>query len=375
LSGQWDPDHSSLQRHVSLAIAYNIWQYFNTTDDRKFLSEYGAEMFLEICRFWSCKAVFDNNTGRYSIDKVMGPDEFHEQYPGSEEGGLRDNAYINIMTAWMFDKAKEVIRIIGEDAFRKVKTRISLAEEELDQWQDIAGKLTLHCNEEGIIAQYDGYFDLKELDWELYKKKYQNIYRMDRILKAENLSPDEYKVSKQADMLMTFYNLDQEEVDRLIRNMGYILPSDYLQRNLEYYLQRTSHGSTLSRVVHSKLALMAGNHDLSWQLYSEALSSDFNDIQGGTTGEGIHAGVMAGTILIAVSSYAGVNFSGRLLKITPNLPASWKSLEFGLTFKGTRYSFQISNEMVKMLADRNASVIVKGNAINLMKDQEVDIRL
>ena len=39
----------------------------------------------------------------------MGPDEFHENLPGSEEGGLTDNAYSNIMVSWMMDKAFRIL--------------------------------------------------------------------------------------------------------------------------------------------------------------------------------------------------------------------------------------------------------------------------
>ena len=53
LSGEWGADNSSLQRHVSLAIAYNIWHYYWVTLDMHFLENYGGEMFLEICRFWA----------------------------------------------------------------------------------------------------------------------------------------------------------------------------------------------------------------------------------------------------------------------------------------------------------------------------------
>jgi trehalose/maltose hydrolase-like predicted phosphorylase len=339
------------------------------------MGNYGMEMFLEICRFWASKAKFNGETGRYSIEKVMGPDEFHEQYPGAKEGGIRDNAYINIMVAWAFNKVYTIRDAIGTEHFDRVIRKIGLSSDALKEWNEISSKLNLCINEEGIIGQYDGYFDLLELDWDFYRKKYSNIYRMDRILKSENLSPDQYKVAKQADMLMTFYVLEKEEVDRIINKLGYTLPADYLQRNLEYYLQRTSHGSTLSRVVHSKLALLAGNMDLSWQLYSEALASDFNDIQGGTTGEGIHAGVMAGTILIALNTYAGVNLSGSLLEISPRLPDSWKSLEFGLTFKGVNYSLLISKSLVKVRADKNIGIKIATKAIQLISGQEMEIHI
>ncbi len=360
VTGEWGPDHSSLQRHVSLAVTYNVWQYFNTTGDVGFLKKYGAEMYFEICRFWASMAKYDPQTGRYSIEGVMGPDEFHEMYPGASQGGLKDNAYTNIMVSWMFSMVPEILKPLGEEVQKEVFEKILLNNNDIEKWDDISKKLRLVISDEGIISQYDGYFDLKELDWDYYRKKYGNIYRLDRLLKAEGTSADEYKVAKQADALMTYYNLDKEEVDRLLSAMNYHLPKDYLKKNLKYYLARTSHGSTLSRVVHARLANMIGDEQLSWELYFDALTSDYNDIQGGTTAEGIHAGVMAGTIMIAISTYAGVDIRGNVLRINPNLPDRWKEMRFNLRFKGVHYDFEVTKDKIKILADKNAVVIVGG---------------
>lgn len=346
LTGHWGDDYSSLQRHVSLAIAYNVWQYVTTTGDVNFLRNYGAEMFFEICRFWESKTVYNDITHRYSIPGVMGPDEFHEQYHDAEQGGLKDNAYTNILAAWAFNKAAEIHTMIAGTAG---KTDHLVTNEELKKWNDIAHKLNLVISSDGIIAQYDGYFDLKELDWDYYRSKYGNIYRLDRILKAEGKSPDEYKVAKQADMLMIFYILEEKEVRDIIEAMGYKLKPDFLKRNMDYYLARTSHGSTLSRVVHAQLANMIGDSNLSWTLYKDALNSDFDDIQGGTTAEGIHLGVMAGTILIALHSYAGLNFHDNELKVNPKLPKKWRSIRFKITFRGKQYAITIHDDNVEII--------------------------
>ena len=93
---------------------------------------------------------------------------------------------------------------------------------------------------------------------------------MDRILRAEGLSPNSYKVSKQADALMLFYNLSEDIIASLLTQLGYKSPDGLLSGNLEYYLQRTSHGSTLSRLVHAHLAAQENNHELSWQLFQES---------------------------------------------------------------------------------------------------------
>ncbi len=351
LSGQWGSDYSSLQRHVSLAIAYNIWQYVQITNDREFLETSGAEMFLEICRFWASKASYNEMTDRYEIDKVMGPDEYHEKYPGSETGGLKDNSYTNIMVVWAFNKAFQILGELDESIRKKLAEKIELAEEELERWKDIGEKIHLPCSDNGILGQYDGYFDLKELDWDDYRNKYENIGRMDRILKAEGKSPDEYKLAKQADVLMTFYNLASDEVKEIVNAAGYHLKDDLLRANFDYYLQRTSHGSTLSRLVHSYLANLIGERKLSWRLYVEALKSDYDDIQGKTTAEGPHIGVMAGTAVLALKAYAGLNLDGEQVRIAPSLPATWRQLTFNIRFRGNRYYFIVTSQKVKVKVD------------------------
>jgi hypothetical protein len=67
LSGHWDRDLSHNQRHVNAAIFYNIWHYYQATDDVAFLRDYGAEVMLEIARFWASIAHFNPERGRYEI--------------------------------------------------------------------------------------------------------------------------------------------------------------------------------------------------------------------------------------------------------------------------------------------------------------------
>lgn len=360
LTGHWGDDYSSLQRHVSLAIAYNIWEYYNSTNDIAFMEEAGTEMFLEICRFWVSKSKKNTNTDRYSIDEVMGPDEFHEHTQNSSKGGLKDNAYINIMVSWMLEKSKTILASISCNIEEDILSKLGIQYQELLLWDDISKKLNLVISKNGIIAQFDGYFDLEELDWDAYRKKYKNIYRMDRILKSEGKSADDYKVAKQADTLMTFYNLPEDEVNKILTRLGYSLPEDYLSQNLHYYLKRTSHGSSLSRVVHGQLAQLINDETLSWQLYKEALGSDFVDIQGGTTGEGVHTGVMASTVMMAISTYAGINLHGDILEINPRLPKHWKQIAFSIKFKEVKYQFTISQYSVDIQTDKKATVKLNG---------------
>lgn len=53
-----------------------MWQYYQVTGDLDFLNAMGAEMLIQIARFWVSKARFDPARDRYVIDGVVGPDEF-----------------------------------------------------------------------------------------------------------------------------------------------------------------------------------------------------------------------------------------------------------------------------------------------------------
>jgi len=359
ISGEWGDDYSSLQRHISIAVAYNTWYYFQITNDVSFMDEGGAEMFLEICRFWASKSEKEESTGRYSISKVMGPDEFHEEHKKSPGGGLKDNAYTNIMVAWLFAKAFQILDQLSEKCRNEITSKINLSSTEIERWKTISENINIPVSEKGIIEQFDGYFELKELDWDAYRKKYKNIYRLDRILKAEGKSPDDYKLAKQADTLMAFYNIDEEDVTGILKNTGEKITEDYLKKNYNYYLNRTSHGSTLSRVVHAYLSSFLGNKEEGNKLYFEALQSDFTDIQGGTTAEGIHAGVMGGTVLMVIKTFAGINLKKEYLKINPSLPKNWNSVKFSIWYKNNFYTIDLSHKQLKIKINSKISKEVK----------------
>jgi beta-phosphoglucomutase family hydrolase len=379
VSGEWGPDYSSLQRHVSLAIAFNIWYYYWISMDEEFLSREGGEMLFEICRFWVSKCEKDEKTGKYSIRKVMGPDEFHEQLPGSDEEGLKDNAYTNLMVAWMLGKSTGFLRSIDEEKVRGLKAKINLDDKEINEWEEIKDNLNVHLNDEGILEQFQGYFGLKELDWDAYKEKYDNIYRMDRILKAEGKSPDDYKVAKQPDTLMAWFNLDDSEIKEILSGMGHSPAEDMLGANYDYYFGRTSHGSTLSRIVHAYLANELRRGESAWNLYMEALSSDYVDIQGGTTAEGIHAGVMGSTVLFVIQSIAGIQLKGENLSMNPILPKGWKKLVFNFAFRKNYYIFEIFPDRVSVEInssdDQPVEIEIAGKIYGIVSGERFEVEL
>ncbi|HSJ97704.1 MAG TPA: beta-phosphoglucomutase family hydrolase, partial [Myxococcota bacterium] len=294
-SRRWVPDNSYLQRHVGSAVAYNVWQYFQVTHDLEFLQFYGAELILEVARFWSSVASFDEASGRYRILGVMGPDEFHDAYPGAAAPGLDNNAYTNVMAVWVLCRAIEVLDLLPGIRRAELATRLGIAEDEIARWNDISRRMKVPFHDGGIISQFEGYERLEELDWEAYRARYGNIQRLDLILEAEDDSANRYKLSKQPDVLMLFYLFSAESLAQLFERLGYPFGYDTIPRNVAYYDRRSSHGSTLSRVVHAWV-LARSDRPRAMRFFSEALQSDVSDIQQGTTAEGVHLGAMAGTI-------------------------------------------------------------------------------
>lgn len=384
-SGEWDPDLSHLQRHISIAIAHNIWEYNYTTGDREFMEQYGLEMLLEIARFWASIAEFDESDGRYHISGVMGPDEFHEKYPDAsyENGGFKDNAYTNVMVAWLLDRVTAEFRAMRADARKKLMEKIGFQEQELERWSSIVGKLAVEMDQQGVMSQFEGYRQLKELDWKAYREKYDDIRRMDRILKAEDDSPDNYQVAKQADTLMIWYMLTPREAAEVLEKMGYTVddPYEFLRRNYEYYVRRTSHGSTLSYVVHAAiLAYLPGNEKDMCDWFQEALRSDIYDTQGGTTLEAIHCGVMAGSLQIVIDNFAGLEVRPGEIHLMPSLPCGWEGTAFSLLYRGNRYDVAVTADRVEatmrgtgetaLKVDGSAETLTPGRGVTLSYSKE-----
>lgn len=341
LDNSWVDDYSTLQRHVSLAICYDIIRYVQETSDFDFLVNYGYEMLIEVSRFFLSLTSINEDGEKYSINGVMGPDEFHEKYADSKKGGLNNNAYTNIFVAWLFNKVGNIVIQFNLqdrlDDLDKIEKTLSITEEELLKLKEVSENLSISIKD-GILEQYDGFSELKELDLDFYKGKYGNIQRMDRILKSENKNINEYKVNKQADTMMLFFLFSDDELEEIFKQLGFKgFSKKFIYDNFQYYLKITTHGSTLSRITYSSIAAKLGKIKIAEKLFMEAAISDYIDIQEGTTAEGIHAGVMAATITEIYRTYLGIDFQKKKINIKPKIPKAWKNIEFKINFKGKKY--------------------------------------
>ncbi len=159
------PDNAYLQRHVGSAIAFNVWQYFQVTQDLEFLHFFGAELFLEIARFWSSIALFNDERGRYEIRGVMGSDEFHDGYPDLATPGLNNNAYTNMMAVWVLCKALQVLDLLSDLRRPELMTQLFFQRKRSRAGATSAAGCTCLFHEDGILSQFEGYDQLREPDW------------------------------------------------------------------------------------------------------------------------------------------------------------------------------------------------------------------
>ena len=367
-SGRWLPDRSHLQRHVNIAIAYNVWQHYMITGSVRFLRFTGAELLIEIARFWASIATYNPAQDRYEINGVMGPDEYHEAYPDSDEAGLRNNTYTNVMAVWVLLRALEALQELPPHYRQEVVEELMIRDEELERWHDISQKMTVVFHADGVLSQFEGYEQLREFDWEGYRAKYGNIQRLDRVLEAEGDSTNRYKVSKQPDVLMLLYLLSRDELCGLLANMGYEVTEEQLARTVDYYLARTSHGSTLSSVV-TAWVLARYDPDEAWQCLQRALQSDIADVQGGTTAEGIHLGAMAGTVDLVLRCLTGMRARGQVLRFDPAIPPEIKQLQFSVHYRSHRVELAFSEDRIEVSSRPGQAapitVLVRDDAVDL----------
>ena len=123
LTGQSGSGKSSLAALAQAHYGPVMWDrnalpadWSSTANSLEFMAFQGAEMMVQIARFWASIAKFDKARNRFEIRGVMGPDEYHDGYPDADEPGLHNNAYTNVMVAWLLGRTSQALELVP--AFR-----------------------------------------------------------------------------------------------------------------------------------------------------------------------------------------------------------------------------------------------------------------
>jgi kojibiose phosphorylase len=298
------------EQHISADVAYGVWQYWRATGDERFLRDAGAEILVETARFWASRATREED-GRYHIRGVIGPDEYHET--------VDDNAYTNGMARWNLETGAEAATLLAE-RWPAQAQRIRIGLDEPRQWLQVARNLHVGLDPRtGIIEQFQGYFDLEDIDLGSYPSR---AAPMDVLLGRERIQRSQ--IIKQPDVVMLLY---------LLRDR---YPADVQAANFRYYEPRTSHGSSLSPPIHACVAAQLGDVDLALRYFRQTADIDLSNTMGNAAG-GVHAAALGGLWQAVTFGFAGLSLSDGGPRLQPRLPAAWRGLRFQVQWGGGRF--------------------------------------
>ncbi|WP_189615724.1 glycoside hydrolase family 65 protein [Pigmentiphaga litoralis] len=331
LSGHWMPDPTHLQRHVGAAIVHNVWQLYLATHDRALLEGEGGDLMMEIARFWSSLARFDDVLGRYVIRGVLGPDEYHTRYPGSASPGLDNNAYTNLMAVWSLCKALEVIDLLPPDKAVTLRNRIGIHDDELARWDDISRRMSLPFVAPDVLSQFDGYTGLQHAPsaWRVDERP-----RLDWLLESRGDDTANYQLTKQADVLCLFHLLPAHDLRSMIQRLGYTVGPPFMRKTADFHLARITHESSLSKMVCAG-ALTRLDPATSWSYFQECVLRDLA-MPGGGVAEGVHLGAMAGSLDILQRHYLGITPARDGLHVQPAPPPGLGAVSVKIRYRGAR---------------------------------------
>ncbi len=346
LSGRWMPDPTRRQRHIGAAIAHNVWRYFLATDDQSFMAEYGAEMLVEIARFWASLAEHDASDDRYDIRGVIGPDEYHSAYPGADEPGIDNNAYTNVMAASALRHAGAALDLLPPERRAELGDALALGAGERADWDRIASRLRLRFGPDGIVSQFEGFDRLKPFDCAGFARDNPDR-RVDWVLEARGDSVNAYQATKQADFIMLLYLHAPEELSGLLGAMGYEVGMGELRATLCHYLDCVTHESSLSHAVCGG-ALARFDPAESWRFYAKSLGIDLDAANGASADEGLHLGSMAATFDVLQRHYLGLRIEPDALVLEPAPPDALGPVEMRVACRGALLGLRWDGEAVTL---------------------------
>jgi len=276
------------QIHISGDIVYALGKYIDWTSDNSILEQGGNELIKACADFYLSRAFSRSGSNILEFVDVVGPDEYHER--------VYNNAFTNRIAEYTLNRAGYKYDVRAP----RIK--------------------------DGIIEQFDGYFDLEDVSLEEVRSRLKH--------------PREYW-GTQSGVAFSTQIIKQADVLALMQLFGDEFTGDDVKRNWEYYEPRTEHGSSLSACMYALGACRFGRADLAYPLFLKSARADLDGGGKSWAGNiyigGTHPAAAGGAYMIATQGFAGLRMSDNKPTLNPTLPEHFKSIEFPFMLQGKKY--------------------------------------
>lgn len=354
LSGRFMRDHTRLQWHIGATVARNAWHHWAATGDDAFLGEHGAGLLAEIARFYATAARHDAAEDRYDLHGVVGPDEYHNAYPGAERPGVDTNTYTNVTAAWTLLRALEALDHLPEARRRALRDTLGLGSDELATWERMAQRMRLAFHGDGLLAQFAGFDRLLPIDPEEAERRHKGK-RLDWLLEARGETADAYQLIKQPDTLMLLHLMGETELSAIAARLGYALDEAAIRRTVEHDLARTAHASSLSEAVCAG-ALARLDPERSWAFFQETLHPSDDPATHSSAAEGLHLGTMAGMLDVLQRHYLGLRLEPDAIHLAPAVPERLRPVRMAFRCRFGAFALEWTGRELRLHAeDGNAA--------------------
>lgn len=349
---EWEITFEEIHRNG--AIAFAIYNYIRHTGDENYLADRGLEVLIGISRFWSQRATYSDNIGKYVILGVTGPNEY--------ENNVNNNWYTNSMAVWTLSYTVRSIEKLDKENPEKLrevfrKTNFIFTEE-TKRWEELINDMHFPFDKErNVFLQQDGF-----LDKELRKadtippdgRPINQHWSWDRILRSCFI--------KQADVLQGLYVLEDQ------------FDTATIKRNFDFYEPMCVHESSLSACIHSIIASRIGNIKKAYELYLRTARLDLDDYNN-EVADGLHITSMAGTWLAVVEGFGGMRIDNDKIRLNPLIPVNWKSYLFHVRYRGILLEVSVTKKsvFVSNLSKKQLKIVLYDSNYLVEGDEKLEV--
>jgi alpha,alpha-trehalose phosphorylase len=307
-SGYWPAGTAAF--HINADIADAVVRYCAASGDEEFARGPGLELLAETARLWRSLGHHDES-GRFRIDGVTGPDEY--------SAVADNNVYTNLMAQRNLRAAADAVERDPERA-----AELGVGHEESAGWRDAARQMLIPYDATlEVHPQAEAFTEHARWDFE-----HTSAHQYPLLLHFPYFELYRKQVVKQADLVLAMH----------LR--GDAFSAEQKARNFAYYEPLTVRDSSLSACTQAVLAAEVGHLDLAYAYLCEAAMMDLDDLEHNTR-DGVHIASLAGTWIAAVAGLGGMRDHDGALSFAPRLPDALTRLAFRLAFAGRSLQVEV----------------------------------